>query len=139
MLALVLLAGCGSSTGKTLTAKEYAARADAICAKYKRQTAALERPTSIPEVAQAADRVLDVVGRARKELGRLDPPAGEGTTVKAWLHAFDVIVADVRTIRNRAKANDLEGVGAVATPALEHNRRANGLARRLGMTVCSSD
>jgi len=138
VVALVLLAGCGSSS-ETLTADEYAARADAICAKYKRQTAALGRPTSIPEVAQAADRVLDVVGRARKELGRLAPPPGEAAAVKDWLRAFDVIVADVKTIRDRAKANDLEGVGAVATPALEHNRRATRLARRLGMTVCSSD
>jgi hypothetical protein len=140
LLALVAVSGCGgSSNGQALTRDQYATKADAICGKYKRQTEALGRIATPAELASAADKVLSVLRRARGELRDLEPPANERATANAWLAQFDVIIDDVEKIRDKAKANDVEGVRALAQPALQHNARANELATRLGMTVCNKD
>ena len=75
----------------------------------------------------------------RGELRALRPPAAEQATAQAWLDEFDLIVQDVKNIRDKAKNNDTAGVQAAAQPALKHDQHANELAAQLGMTVCSKD
>jgi cytochrome c556 len=132
VLAVLLLAGCGSSGS-------YASKADTICRKYKQKTDALSRPTTLADLARVSDQVLPLLHDARGELRALQPPAGEEATAKAWLDEFDVTVTDVEKIRDNARAGDAAGVRAAATPALQHDQRANELAAQLGMKVCSKD
>jgi hypothetical protein len=141
LLAVALLAGCGGGggNGEALTRAEYAAKADAICGKYKKQTDSLARPANPSDLAEVADQVVPILDKARGELRKLKPPADEQATAAAWLDQFDVIIDDVEKIRDKAKANDPAGVQAQAQPALQHNERANQLATQLGMTVCSKD
>ena len=137
-----LLAGCGGGGGSNdgaLTRDEYAAKADAVCGKYKKQTDALARPANLSDLADVADDVIPILENARDELRDLKPPADEASTADAWLDQFDVIIDDVEKIRDKAKDNDQAGVQALAQPALEHNNRANQLATQLGMKVCSAD
>jgi hypothetical protein len=137
LLAVLLFAGCGGGGGKPLTREQYAAKADAICAKYKHQTDALARPSNLADLAKVADQVLPILDAARGDLRKLKPPAGERATVDAWLKQFDVSIDDVTKIRDKAKDNDRAAVEALATPALQHDQQANELAKQLGMTVCS--
>ena len=141
LLAIALLAGCGGGggNGEPLTREEYAAKADAICGKYKQETDSLARPANLSDLAKVADQVIPILDKARGELRKLKPPANEQATASAWLDQFDVIIDDVAKIRDKAKANDAAGVQAQAQPALQHNERANQLATQLGMTVCSKD
>jgi hypothetical protein len=141
LLALVLAAGCGSggSSGQRLTREQYAAKADAICSKYKQKTDALSRPATLTDLADVADQVLPLLDAARGELRALRPPGAEQATAQAWLDEFDLIVQDVKNIRDKAKNNDSAGVQAAAQPALKHDQHANELAAQLGMTVCSKD
>lgn len=140
LLAASLLGGCGGgSSGEPLTAKEYAAGADAICGKYKRQTDSLAQPANLSDLADVADEIVPILDKARSELGRLEPPAGEQATADSWLRQFDVIIDDVKKIRDKARDNDRAAVQDLARPALRHNERANQLATQLGMTVCSKD
>jgi hypothetical protein len=141
LLATVLLSGCGGGGGddQALTREEYAARADAVCGKYKKQTDALARPSNLSDLADVADDVIPILENARDELRDLKPPADEAATTDAWLDQFDVIIDDVEKIRDKAKDNDQAGVQALAQPALEHNNRANELATQLGMKVCNKD
>lgn len=142
MLAVVLLGGCGGgggSGGQRLTRDQYASQADAVCTKYKAKTNALSRPRSLSDLAKVADQVLPLLDDARGELGRLEPPQDEEAAAQAWLDQFDVLVDDVKTIRDKARSGDTEGVQAVAVPALQHNQHANALAAQLGMRVCSKD
>ena len=141
LLATGLLAGCGGSSNgdETLTRDEYAAQADAICAKYKKQTDALARPSTLSGLADVADDVIPILEKARGELGELKPPPNAQVTAALWLDQFNVIIGDVEKIRDKAKAKDAAGVQDLAKPALEHNKRANELATQLGMKVCSED
>jgi len=142
LLASLLLAGCGggsSSSGQPLTRDQYASQADAICSKYKQKTGALSRPATLTDLADVADQVLPLLDAARGELRALRPPSAEQATAQAWLDEFDLIVQDVKNIRDKAKNNDTAGVQAAAQPALKHDQHANELAAQLGMTVCSKD
>lgn len=141
LLAIVLAAGCGSggSNDRRLTRDQYAAKADAVCGKYKQKTDALSRPRTLSDLADVSDQVLPLLHSARGELRALRPPQNEEDTAKAWLDKFDVIIADVEKIRDAAKKNDAPAVHAAAAPALRHDQRANDLATQLGMTVCSKD
>jgi hypothetical protein len=137
LLAAALLAGCGGGGSKDqgLTREQYAAKADAICTKYKAKTNSLSRPSTLSDLAKLADQVLPLLDNARGELRALRPPQDEASAVQSWLDQFDLSIDDVRKIRDKAKAGD----SAAATPALRHNPRANELAAQLGMTVCSKD
>ena len=141
LLAIVLLAGCGSSgsSGQRLTRGEYAKQADAICSKYKQKTDALARPATLSDLADVSDQVLPLLHDARGELHALRPPQNEEATANAWLDEFDVIIGDVKKIRDEARKNDGAAVQAAAAPALQHDRHSNDLATQLGMTICSKD
>src|SRR5438046_6383047 len=94
LLALVFAAGCGGggSSGQRLTREQYAARADAICTKYKQKSDAISRPATLPDLAKIADQVLPLLDDARGELRSLRPPEHEEATAKAWLDEFDVLI-----------------------------------------------
>jgi hypothetical protein len=139
LLAVVLLAACsgGESNGQRLTRDQYAAKADAICSKYKAKADALGLPSTLDGVARVADQVLPLLANARRELRKLRPPQNEESTANAWLGEFDVTIGDVKKIRSAAKKNDRSAVRSAAQPALRHDEHANELAGQLGMTICN--
>jgi hypothetical protein len=140
LLAIVLVAGCGGgSSGPRLTREQYAAKADAICTKYKQKTDALSRPSTLSDLADVSDQVLPLLHKAKGELKHLRPPQDEEATANAWLDEFDVIVNDVEKIRDAAKKGDTAAIRAAAAPALQHDQHSNDLATQLGMTVCNKD
>jgi hypothetical protein len=130
LLAVVFVAACGGG-------KSYAAKADAVCAKYKQKTNILKRPASLAGLAILAQKTVPLLRSARRELGALSPPDDKKATATAWLEQFDVIIGDIEKIRVAAAADDSATVRNVAAAALKHNERANELAAQLGMKVCS--
>jgi hypothetical protein len=138
-LLLVVVAGCGGGGGKPLSRQEFAAKADAVCTKYRQQTAALTRPASMADLAKVADQTLSILNHATGDLHKLKPPASEQATADQWLQAIETLKTDVKDIRDKAKANDRVGVLAVAPRATRDNRRSNMLATQLGMTKCNQD
>lgn len=141
LLAIVLVAGCGGEgpKGQRLTRDEYAAKADAVCTKYKQRADALSRPATLSDLADLSNQVLPLLHDARGELRALRPPQNEAATAQAWLDEFDVIIDDIEKIRDAAKKNDADAVQDAAEPALRHNEHSNDLATQLGMTVCNKD
>ena len=139
MLALVFVGGCGGGGGSPLTREEYASKADAICKKYNEQTAALPRPSSLPELGESADKTLDILDNAIDDLKDLTPPATEQSTADDWIAAVEDLKGDLAEIRDQAKDNDMAAVQAVVPQATQHNKRANDLATQLGMSVCNMD
>jgi hypothetical protein len=136
-LVLALAAGCGSSGEKRLSREEYAQRADTVCRAYNAGTRGLGTPHSMRALARVAGRSLPFLDRALRDLRRLRPPKGEEATTRRWLRQLSLLRGDVVRIRNRARANNANGVRRVVPDATERNDRFSRLAGELGMTVCS--
>jgi len=136
-LVAVLAAGCGSGGEKRLSREEYAKRGDAVCRAYNAGTRALGTPTSMRALARVADRSLPFLERAIRDLRRLRPPKDEEATTRRWVRQLVLLRRDVARIRDRAHANDANGVRGVVPDATKRNDRFSRLAGKLGMTVCS--
>jgi hypothetical protein len=140
LLAVALVAGCGGGGGgKRLTRAEYASQADDICKKYNDQTKALQNPSNLRDLAKVADQTLPILDNALKDLRKLKPPEDEQAKADAWLEQVENLKGDLTEIRDKAKANDMQGVQAVVPKADEHNNRSNELATELGMKVCNEN
>jgi hypothetical protein len=139
LLALVVVAGCGGGGSSRLTRDQYAAKADAICAKYNQQTRALANPSSLSELANVADQTIPILDHALGDLRKLKPPSNEQATADQWLAQVENLGGDLKEIRDKAKANDMRGVQNVVPKATQHNTKGNQLATQLGMKVCNKD
>jgi hypothetical protein len=138
---VVLLPGCGggSGSGKPLTKEEYASKADAICGKYNDQANAFANPQNLSDLAKVADKTLPLLDQAIKDIDKLVPPASEKALSDQWLTQARGLKDDLKEIRDKAKAGDIQGVKAVVPKATEHNSKSNALATQLGMSVCNKD
>jgi hypothetical protein len=137
-VAVAVLAGCGGG-GQALTKEQYAARADAICDKHNKETQAFGNPANLADLAKVADQTLTVLDKAISELEALKPPASEKAIADRWMEQVKNLRNDLKQIRDRAKDNDLQGVGGIAATAQEHNSKSNALATELGMSICNKD
>jgi hypothetical protein len=136
LLAVCLvLAACGSGS-KGLSKEEYAKRADTICARFSQETRALGGASNLKELARLANKTLPVLDKAIADLRKLEPPKEEQQLAARWLASLDALRTDVVRIRDRARANDLGGVGALVPAATKHDRQSNLLAGQLGTQVC---
>ena len=137
-LALVLtLAACDSSGGNRLTKAEYAARANAICARFNKQVRSFGGAESLKALARLSERTLPALDATTQKLRRLRAPKDEQETADAWMSSLDRLHRDVAAIRERAVANDLAGVQRLVPGASRDNRQSDALADRLGATTCS--
>jgi hypothetical protein len=138
-LVLVLLPGCGGGGGQALTKEQYAAKADAICAKGNEQRKGLGNPGSVADLVRVADKTLNILDDAISDLKKLEPPAGEKAIADQWLEQVSKLRDDLKQIRDKAKDKDLEALRQIAATSQAHNARANALATELGMSVCNRD
>jgi hypothetical protein len=139
LLAVVVAAGCGAGGNKQLTRQEFAAKADAICAKYNQQTRALANPSNLSELASVADKTIPILDHALTDLRKLKPPTNEQSTANQWLAQVENLKGDLQEIRDKAKSNNMQGVQNVVPKASKHNAKSNQLATQLGMKVCNKD
>jgi len=132
-----VVAGCGTSGPKRLSKQAYAQRADAICTRFN-QHAPSSGTASVTahQVADLARRTLPLLDKTITELRALTLPKHEEQLARRWLASLDRLRTDVVKIRDRARANDLSGVGAVERLATQDDHRSSRLAAQLGMQVC---
>lgn len=135
-----LLPGCGGGGGgEPLTKAEYASQADAICGKYNEKSASFGNPKNLSDLAKVADNTLSILDQAIGDLSKLEPPVSEKALADQWLGQVRNLKDDLREIRDKAKANKMDGVQDVVPKATDHNLKANALASQLGMSVCNKD
>lgn len=142
VLALVVvlaLAACGGGGGNRLSKNEYAARANAICARFNRQVGGFGGAADLKALARLSERTLPALDAATRKLRALRPPKDEEARANEWLALLERLHGDVVRIRDRARANDLRGVQRVVPGATRDNQRADVLADRLGATTCAKN
>jgi hypothetical protein len=139
-LLVVALPACGGgSGGQPLTKQEYAAKADAICAKGIEQQKELGSPADVADLARVADKTLGILDDALDDFGKLKPPATEQEKAKQWLAQVKLLRDDLEQVRDKAKDNDLKALQQIAATSQTHNTTANKLAAELGMSVCNKN
>jgi hypothetical protein len=140
LLTVLALSGCGGDDdgGEPLTREEYAAQADAICARFKERVDAAGNPANLSELAVAADAVLPSYEKSIDDLRELRPPERDEETADQWLDQLEVVKDDLSEIRDQARAGDEPGLRETALRAQQNNTRAEQLATQLGMSVCNT-
>jgi len=86
-----------------------------------------------------ADKTLPLLDQAAKQLAALQPPPDKEAEAQQWVAQLEVLQADLREIRDKAKSGDTAGLTAVALKAQQDNAKANDLGRRLGFKVCDKN
>jgi hypothetical protein len=133
-LALVA-AGCGG--GAPLSKSEFAAKANAICAKYTRKIDAVPPPRKIDDVPAYVELVKPYLERGVDELGTVKPPTELQDTYDRWMSTKREALTETDALRHAAQGNDLAGVNHVIRALRDRNRRGNALAANLGADVCA--
>lgn len=138
-LVLVMLPACGGGSVPPLTKDQFAAKADAICAKGNERQRGLGNPTTVAALERVADKTLTILDGAISDLSKLKPPANEQAKADQWLAQVRQLRDDLKQIRDKAKEQDLKALQQIAKTSQQHNKQANKLAAELGMTVCNKN
>lgn len=160
--ALVVLGGCGGSSGETdtetvtvgggdeLTKSEWIAKADAICAQEQRQEKPLkaefesrrQEPEQSPEQLKAlADTTRELLRLVSNEVGdlrQLQPPAADRETVEEMLMTVDGSVPLGEEFADAIEAGDSAEIEATAQRIEQNSAKGQGLAQGYGLKVCGS-
>ena len=135
----VLATGCagGGAEDDRLSRDEYIRRADAICAEYDERLDRLSRARSVGELAALAGRALPIAREGVGKLRGLRPPLDLESRVNEWLERNDENVERIRELREAARRGDETRVQEVASAAVDNERAADALARRIGLRECA--
>lgn len=139
--AVALIAGCGGGSDDTLSADEFRAQADAICADTNRETDAIASPTSAGELLQYLKDGQAASATGLEKLKALKPPSDLDAD---WQKAIDL--QDQRTETIDGAITRIEGgedpetvVSDINDEVTQTNDELDGLAQDLGLKVCGAD
>ena len=132
---VLVAAGCGG--GAPLSRSEFAAKADAICARYTKKVDAVPAPRSMSDVPAYVVLVKPYLERGVDALASLNPPASLKSTYEAWIGTQREALTQTDELRRAAERNDLVGVNRMIQMLNERNKRGNALAAQLGADVCA--
>ncbi len=122
-----------------LSKAEYVRRADAICAEYDRRLESLPDPENVAGIGDVIAEALPIAREGARELRALRPPEAVEPTVQRWLARNDENIDRMEELRDAARAGDTTEVQRIASAAVENERRADALARRVGLQECARE
>jgi hypothetical protein len=139
--------GCGKSGGDSAK-RDYARKADAICAKgnkavqpYEKQLATLtgqaganrffrDAPGVIRKASRETSRYID-------QLAALERPAGDAQALGAWIADVRKQVRLLGQTADAIEAKDAQRAQALTHDANALDKKNNAFARSYGMKTCS--
>ena len=130
------MASCGGD--ERLSRSEFVQRADAICAKYQRRSAAIPRPRTIADVPSFIDRGIPLAKDELAELDALRPPKEDEAEVDRMLAEVRTTIAELERLRRIAASRDRLATEAAAARVEASGERAAELAGRYGLDECGS-
>lgn len=141
-VALLLLAGCGGSTG-TPVAKESAASAsviasaDAICRRVNAKlVVALPKHFSMRAVASVSPRNAALEQKAVSELAELDPPASIAREWRQVIAYRSELANELTQLGRAAKAGNMAAVKRLAASKTSVRKKLFALGQHLGFSAC---
>ena len=138
VLTVVLVAGrCGGEDG--VSKADFVAQADGICKRYDEKLAALGEAKDLREAARIAERAVPLIRDGVARLRALQPPDELRALAERWyaVNAKNVELAE--RLRDAAKRGDLAAAQRTVRETRANERKADGLARKLGLEECAKD
>ncbi len=142
VLALVALApACEEAVGEDerLSQTEYRDRADAICREYAGRLEALPAPAAVADLPDVVEEAVPIAREGVGRLRELRPPPEIEADVERWLARNDENVRLLERLGEAAGEGDETRVQRIASEAAENERRADELARELGLRDCAEE
>jgi hypothetical protein len=137
ILAALALGGCaGGDDGPTRAG--WAGEANDVCRTYERRIEALGSPTTADEAETFIRRALPLAREELAKLRAIDRPAGDDARIEQMLGAVDDGIGALDDVLRAREAGDEAAAADATARGRQAADRANGIARRLGATVCAS-
>lgn len=139
--AVALIAGCGGGSDDSLSADEFRAQADAICADTTRETDALASPTSADELLAYLKDGQRVQGAGLEKLKALEPPSDLKDDWDKALSLQDdrTETIDAAIARIEGGEDPQEVVAEIEETVTKQNDEMDALAQGIGLKVCGAD
>jgi hypothetical protein len=140
-LAVVLIAACTAATAAaapTISARQWAQKANAICAKGNAAIRELPRPTTTAQAIAVVQKQIYWTDWQADRIRALPRPAANATRIAALVAEIDLVVRVWRRAVTALKAGDGAQASALLVQAAPHVARANTLARALGARTCAA-
>jgi hypothetical protein len=139
----VAAAGCGgddngSGDGDRLTKTEYAAKANAICADFKKELDALPAPQGFEEAADYAEKAKPIFDEHLDQLKDLDPPEDLQDVHDKWIATGDKARERLDELEQAAEDKDAKKLAEIGREAAAEDKVSDAYARQLGATTCAT-
>jgi hypothetical protein len=142
LCAVFLASACGGG-GDRLSRQEYIRQADAVCKEYEGKLEAyegrLEQASSPKELGQVIDDAIPTVKDGVDALRELEPPENLEPKVNDWLELNDKNIETLEQLRDTATEGDPRKLRETVEKGDDNERRADELAREIGLEACSQD
>lgn len=126
-----------TSTEQVVTRKEWATRADAMCAKALERLASLPNPQSFQQLADGLAMTSDLFERTADQIEALPMPPNDVARIRQMLTSFRATDRALQRERAALLRYDAKGMRAAVTESKQPAVRAGQLAFGLGLTQCS--
>lgn len=162
LVCLLATAGCGGSSSTTatqtvtvghtqeLSKAEWIAKADAICAATKGETAPLKAEADAlqeaPDNASTYQKLAEIlkagtasIPKETAALRALEPPAGDREILQKMIGTVEANATLGDSMADALESSDLERFEALNEQAQENTTKAKGLAQGYGLKICGAD
>ena len=136
-----VFAGCSGGGGEPevrLTAEQWIAAADRICAEYEGRLDELREPDDLDGLAAMAAEAEPIAEEGLERLRRLGPPEELEDQADEWLARTAENVRAIGELREAAEDGDETRVQELASAGLDNEAVADRLARDLGLDECAA-
>jgi hypothetical protein len=125
------LAACGGPSKSSLLSE-----GDEICRTSSRAVEGVKKPTSYPELGEAAKALATATGDQETRLRKLGIPDGDKDEVRPLLSAIGGMAASARRLQETAARTDDKATSEAANEVAARSRDATGRARAYGFAAC---
>ena len=126
-----VLAACGGPSKSSLLSE-----GDEICRTSSRPVDSVKKPTSYPELGEAAGARANATGDQEAKLRELGIPDGDKDEVRPMLSAIGGMAASARRLQETAARTDDKATSEAANDVAARSRDAASRARAYGFTAC---
>ena len=127
----IALSGCGGG------GKSFEQKANDICKDFNKTQKSIGAPKSVAELKTYAPKVKAAFNDSLAKLRALDPPKDKAAQYKALLASGAAQVALFDQLVTAATTGDKEQVQAIAAQGDANNKKANAIAKSIGLDECA--